>query len=421
MQATNGSDCWQFARERGLAPPASGGWLVSDEGLETLNLWRQRIADYPDSFKLDAAIRKELPFDRAVAISGQLALSEKVKRKFPDFPFLLVTDKGLQQATDSLIAQYKRDVALKELASESVRFADLCCGIGGDLIAFAKAVPSVGVDIDPTTAIFAQTNCRLAGTDAKVCCCSAEEFDLSNCNLIHIDPDRRPGGRRTTNADFFQPPREFIDQFVSRVGRVIVKSAPGASIPESWRQNAQWEWIEHNGECKQAVGWFGFESRPGDTIRATIVSETGAESFSAPAPKRSGVLSFQSQKTIQPSDYKYIYAPAPSLSTSGLIPAFCQSFGLSELSPGGYLGSNELLESPFVTAFEIEEVFPLNAKKVKQGLKQRDVDRIIGKKRGAVPEPEEFLKKLGFPNSAPPDAPTLLLFDKFAVLGTRIR
>ena len=97
MQATNGSDCWQFARERGLAPPASGEWLVSEDGLETLNLWRQRIADYPDSFKLDAAIRKELPFDRAVAISGQLALSEKVKRKFPDFPFLLVTDKGLQQ------------------------------------------------------------------------------------------------------------------------------------------------------------------------------------------------------------------------------------------------------------------------------------------------------------------------------------
>ena len=399
--------------------PDSIVWLVSDEGLETLNLWRQRIADYPDSFKLDAAIRKELPFDRAVAISGQLSLSEKIKRKFPDFPSLLVTDKGLQQATDSLIAQYKCDAALKELTSESVCFADLCCGIGGDLIAFAKAVSSVGVDLDPTTALFAQTNCRLAGTDAKVCCCSAEEFDLSNFNLVHIDPDRRPGGRRTTNADFFQPPREFIDQLVSRVGRVIVKSAPGASIPESWRQNAQWEWIEHNGECKQAVGWFGFDSRPGDTIRATIVTESGVESFFASAPKRSGVLSYQSQKAFQPSDCKYIYAPAPSLSTSGLIPAFCQRFCLTELSPGGYLGSNELLASPFVTAFEIEEVFPLNAKKVKQGLKQKGVDRIIVKKRGAVPEPEEFLKKLGFPNSAPPDAPTLLLFDKFAILGIR--
>ncbi|MBR0237136.1 MAG: hypothetical protein IJQ39_03490 [Thermoguttaceae bacterium] len=405
---------------QGTVPNCSGNeWLVSDDGLETLKLWRQRIAEYPDSFKLDAAIRKELPFDRAVAISGQLALNEKVKRKFPDLPFLLVTDKGLQQATDSLIAQYKRDAALKELPSESVRFADLCCGIGGDLIAFAKAVPSVGVDIDPTTALFAQTNCRLAGTDAKVFCCSAEEFDLSDYNLVHIDPDRRPSGRRTTNADFFQPPREFIDQLVSRVGQVIVKSAPGASIPELWRQNAQWEWIEHNGECKQAVGWFGFKSRLGDTIRATIVSETGVESFSAPAPKRSGVLSYQSQKTIQPSDCKYIYAPAPSLSTSGLISAFCQHFGLSELSPGGYLGSNELFVSPFVTAFEIEEVFPLNAKKVKQGLKQRGVDRIIIKKRGAVPEPEEFLKRLGFPNSASPDALTLLLFDKYAILGIR--
>ena len=405
---------------QGTVPNCSGDeWLVSDDGLETLNLWRQRIADYPDSFKLDAAIRKELPFDRAVAISGQLALSEKVKRKFPEFPSLLVTDKGLQQATDSLIAQYKRDSALKELPSEDVRFADLCCGIGGDLIAFAKVVLSVGVDLDPTTALFAQTNCRLAGTDAKVFCCSAEEYDLSNCNLIHIDPDRRPGGRRTTNAEFFQPPREFIDQLVSRVGRVIVKSAPGANIPEPWRQNAQWEWIEHNGECKQAVGWFGFESRPGDTIRATIVSESGVESFSAPAPKRSGVLSFQSQKTLQPGDCKYIYAPSPSLSTSGLIPAFCQRFGLTELSPGGYLGSNELINSPFVTAFEIVEVFSLNAKKVKQGLKQRGVDRIIVKKRGAVPEPEEFLKKLGFSNSASPDAPTLLLFDKYAILGIR--
>ena len=52
-------------------------------------------------------------------------------------------------------------------------------------------------------------------------------------------------------------------------------------------------------------------------------------------------------------------------------------------------------------------------------MKQKGVDRIIVKKRGAVPEPEEFLKKLGFPNSAPPDAPTLLLFDKYAILGIR--
>ena len=84
------------------------------------------------------------------------------------------------------------------------------------------------------------------------------------------------------------------------------------------------------------------------------------------------------------------------------------------------MGADTIIKSPFVSAFEVIEDFPLNTKIVKQALKQRGIEHIVIKKRGVTLKPEDFLKRIGLSNNATPDAPVLLLFDKHAVLGTRI-
>ncbi len=413
--------------------PSAISWLISYEGLATLNRWRQRSAEFTDALKLQNALRKEFSFDRAVAIAQQVLLNEKIKQKFPDYPFLLSTEKGIQQATDQAIAQYKSKIIASQVSSDDLSFVDMCCGIGGDLISFNKQLPCTGIDSDPITAAFAQTNCQLAGINSDVFCLDVETLNASDCTLVHIDPDRRPADKRTINPLFFKPSLSFLASLIYSVKQVVVKSAPGMIIHSSWLNMAQWEWIEHNGECKQSLGWYGFPDRPAGMLRATIVHDGGGyDTYSAPVSIPRNAHQFSNGKFLTLSTYnktiteeapvtcKYIYAPAPSLSVSGLIPAFCEQYGLEELSPGGYLGADVKIDSPFLSAFEIVEVFPISTKVVKQALKQRGIEHIVIKKRGATIKPEDYLRKIGLDNNAPPNAPVLLLFDKHAVLGKRI-
>ena len=61
--------------------PSAISWLISYEGLATVNRWRQRSVEFTDALKLQNALRKEFSFDRAVAIAQQVLLNEKIKQK----------------------------------------------------------------------------------------------------------------------------------------------------------------------------------------------------------------------------------------------------------------------------------------------------------------------------------------------------
>ena len=63
---------------------------------------------------------------------------------------MFFTRLGLEQATDAWVARYK---ATRFPAGQLL--ADLCCGIGGDLMALSERGPTRGVDRDPVAAICA--------------------------------------------------------------------------------------------------------------------------------------------------------------------------------------------------------------------------------------------------------------------------
>lgn len=395
-------------------------WLFSDAGLKEFFRWLERKTEFSDELKLTAALRKEFSSDRASALAGQILIQDKVQKKFPGVAALFATEKGIQQSTDAAIAQYKAQAALLP-ADSDLSFADLCCGIGGDLLGFSARFRAWGADADPLTALMAQTNCRLAGLKTEVFCSLAEQADVSKCEIIHIDPDRRPAGHRTTQADYFLPPLETINHIITSAQRVIIKSAPGADIPPEWQSQAHWEWIEHNGECRQAVGWFGFESaafKPGNRSAVMVDNNGGAVGFTAnyPAARRSN--SSQKHTGAIPSG-AYIYDPAPALCAADLVGAFAKENGLEEIPQCAYLTGKNLVVSPLVSAFVVDEDLPLDPRRVKAALKQRGWENVVIKKRGAVPEPDSFRKKLGVSNRALPNAPVLLLFERHAVLAQR--
>ena len=109
-------------------------WLVSADATEWLDLAAVRQAQA--TVRLAAELRHHLSLARAHLILEQVELRHRAARKFAVAASMFFAHRGLEQATDQFVAAYKAS-----RFSPAVPVADLCCGIGGDLMALAGARP----------------------------------------------------------------------------------------------------------------------------------------------------------------------------------------------------------------------------------------------------------------------------------------
>ena len=194
-------------------------WLTSDAGLS----WLDEMADSQSTLHAQVTrLRKSLTAEQAQRVLEQVNLRRRAATRFRLHQEMFFTEKGLEQATDETLARYKA----RRFGESPV--IDLCCGIGGDLLALAARGPTLGVDRDPICVHLANASLeRCLGTNSNGIpaanaaqeAASAGSFrgasvgDVEQLSVlpdvaIHIDPDRRAEGRRTTRIDFHSPSRE---------------------------------------------------------------------------------------------------------------------------------------------------------------------------------------------------------------------
>ena len=235
-------------------------WLASAEA-ETL-LREELLPKSGDVFRRTLFLRekKGLSPERASAVATLLTLREKGKKKFPDAERMFFTPVGLEQSTDAWVAAYKAS-----RFPAGVCAADVCTGVGGDLCALAGRGPTVGVEKDAVMAFIAELNlesrrlCRRSGGVSCVICMDAadfaERFPPEEVPLVHVDPDRRPAGIRSSRMEFFSPTEEVLERILAGRKLAAVKLAPGSKPPEAWCERGEMEWISRDGECRQLVAW----------------------------------------------------------------------------------------------------------------------------------------------------------------------
>ena len=107
-----------------------------------------------------ARLRGRFTTNQTHLLMEQAELRRRAKAKFTQAHQMFFTRIGLEQATDEWVAHYKasRFTAQRAGASPPPTIADLCCGIGGDLMALAANNSTIGVDRDPVIALFAAIN-----------------------------------------------------------------------------------------------------------------------------------------------------------------------------------------------------------------------------------------------------------------------
>ncbi|WP_406113989.1 THUMP-like domain-containing protein [Streptomyces sp. NBC_01014] len=371
--------------------------LLTDEGPALL----ASLRDYDPAQELAVAtrLRRAYPVELVTAALAQARLRQRAVAKFgaEDAYRMFFTPNGVEQSTRRSVAEH-RARRLAELDVRSV--ADLCCGIGGDAIALARAGISVlAVDRDPLTAAVAGANAVALGLSdlIEVRCADVQEIDTapysapSNAapsgtapsdtashGAVFVDPARRGGRGRIFNPEAYSPPLSWATEAV-RGGTGAIKIAPG--IPhEMIPADAEAEWISDGGDVKEAVLWFG--TRPG--LRRATLLPSGAVLTGRGLP----------DPPVRPLG-RYLYEP-----DGAVIRAHLVAEAAEELDGGlidetiAYITADELRPTPYATAYEITDALPFGLKKLKALLREREVGNLTVKKRGSAVEPEEVRRKV---------------------------
>ncbi|MEF9905818.1 class I SAM-dependent methyltransferase [Streptomyces sp. P9-A2] len=393
------------------APPLAP--LLTPEGRALLD--EVRDTDPARELAVATRLRRDHPAELVSAALGQARLRQRAVTKFgaEDAGRMFFTPNGVEQSTRASVAAYRAG-RLKELGVTSV--ADLCCGIGGDAIALARAgIRVLAVDRDPLTAATARANADALGLAALIEVREADvtEVDTAGYDAVFVDPARRGGRGRIFDPEACSPPLSWAIEAARRAPlAAALKVAPG--IPhEAVPGDAEAEWISDGGDVKEAVLWFGtgqVTAGPGTApaIRATLL----------PGP-RTLLSRGLPDPAVRPPG-RYLYEPDGAVIRSHLVAEVAEQLDGGLIDPMiAYVTADEHRPTPYATAYEITDRLPFNVKKLKALLRERRVGTLTVKKRGSAVEPEELRRKaLPKPHGTASvtvfltrvaDAPTMLL------------
>lgn len=349
-------------------------------------------------------LRKSLSPERARLIVEQIALRRRAVTKFGALAArMFFTPVQLEQATDCQIAAYKAERFHR--VGEGRLIQDYCCGIGGDLIAFAARGLAFGWELSPVARLLVEKNLA-AAADAYVgdgsVKGSVHEADVTELapaatDIWHVDPDRRTDGRRSTTLEHHSPGPDVIDRWRSAAPDGAVKLAPGSEPPEHWQRDGELEWITSQRECRQLVVWFGqLATAPGQRRASVLIPHQRGDDAAYQVPESASFVGDPDEScSAVDTPQRYLYDPDPAIIAGHLLGAIANNYGLRSLGSGGaYLTGDEELANPLLSSFEIEESLPLRTAAVADWLAARNVGRVEVKKRGVTIDPEKFRRDL---------------------------
>lgn len=366
----------------------SDQWLLGDQAKQVLV---DAAASPLASHQLTARLRKQLSPEQVHRLLELVELRRRGARKFSSAERMYFTRTLLEQSTDQWIARYKAT-----RFADGKKVADLCCGIGGDAFALAEVCDELlCCDRSPTAIAYCERNMdallEQPTGEIRFECGDATAIDVAALDAWHIDPDRRPAGKRSVRAERHEPPDEAIDRLLERNANAAIKLAPGGEPPTRWVEAGELEWISRGGECKQLVVWLGeLAADPG--VRRATVLKAGGEHANVVRTMVGSPVEFVPQGHAVD---RYLYEPDPAVLAADLAGTLAERHGWWMFaSTTGYLTGKEQVDEPACAAFEVLDVLPLKRKVVASYLRERKIGRLEIKHRSIDLSPDELRKQL---------------------------
>ena len=324
-------------------------------------------------------LRQQFPADLVAAALTQLDLRVRAADKFDDPGRLLFTRAGLEQASTARVAAHRAT----RFASYT-RVADLCCGIGGDLLALAAVVPDVlAVDRDPVHLRLALHNAEALGFTVAGFLGGAESADLSGVEAAFVDPARRAEGRRLGSA-YGSPSLAWCRELSARLP-VAVKAAPGidrAVVPIGW----ELEFVAQDGELKEAALWS--PGLAGAARRATVLSGSAVHTMAADSAEAGAAAPVAAPGA-------FVLDPSPAVTRAGLVGRLAEELGAWQIDPMiAFLCAAAPVPTAFGRWFAVEASMPWNVRTLSATLAAADVGTVDLRRRGLAGDVEDIRKRL---------------------------
>jgi SAM-dependent methyltransferase len=365
-------------------------YLLTDAGQRLLADATEQLRESDELAAADRLRRGGAdPAHVAAAVTQVRLRAAAVDKLGPEAEVMYFTPDGLEQATHRTVSARR---AARVAAAGRRRVVDLCCGVGSDLIAFARAGLQVtGVERDPIAAAVATANLAALGLDGDIEVADALGYPTSiNTNdAVFIDPARRDRGGRVFDPDRYSPSWSHVEALV-RSG-AIAKVAPG--IPhELVPDGVEAEWVSLGGRLREATLW---PAGLAQTMRrATVLARDGSaaqltgDEPDDGAPPTGGVGQF-------------LYEPDDAVVRAHLVRDFAASVGGWLLDPHlAYVSADTEQPTSLGSAYRVVETLPYREKALRAALRARDVGAVQIKKRGIAITPEELRSRLRLRGSA---------------------
>lgn len=357
--------------------PDDIAFLRSERGHRCLAAYADSDISDTNTLPLLTSLRKSLSLAEASAVLTTLRLRKRAVAKFPRFAGdMLFTEAGLQQASHPLARRYRAGLV------ESTDVLDVCCGIGGDSLAFAEAGKEVlGLDIDPVRIAIARHNAATMGRCAAFQVADATRAIPSGFDGIFFDPGRRDRqGRRLRHVELYQPPLSLVRGW--QADEIFVKLSPAVDLRQLASYGGQVEFISAKGQLTEALLWLHLAPSP---PRATLLGDDGARHLTRGHPAG---IEITAPRT-------WLFEPDPAVLRAGLVQDLAQELGASMIDDTiAYLTMDARLETLWGRYWKILDWMPFQLKRLRRYLIERGVGRVTVKTRGFAMTPDELIARL---------------------------
>ncbi len=302
----------------------------------------------------------------------QALLRERARAKHPRGAELWWTGPALEQASSY-------DLAAHRARRYTGPVLDLCCSVGGDLLALPQG--SAGVDLDEARLLLAQANADVLGRDVALLRADVTTLRLPAGADVVVDPGRRAGGRRVFDPRAYSPPLDVVLGWRERVRSLVVKVAPGVDH-EALPADLEVEVVSLRGEVKEAV-LVGGAVRTGARRTATLLPSGDVLTDRAvPAPE------------VRPPG-RWLLEPDGAVVRAHLVAQVAAQVGgwlVDETI--AYVSADARTPTPYGRWFEVLELLPFGLKPLRERLRAHDAGPLVVKKRGTAVEPDVLRKQL---------------------------
>jgi hypothetical protein len=342
--------------------------LLSARGQELLE--RLAIEDSLD-LALGTRLRREYPADLVAAALAQHELRLAARAKFSRAMDMLFTRAGLEQSSAERIGRHRA-----RRFGQIKLVADLCCGIGGDLVTLPAAL---AVDRDELHARLARYNAAIYQTQVAAVVADVRDLRLGGVDAVFIDPARRTAtGRMRTGTS--EPPLEWC--FELPVARTAIKAAPGVDlgiVPQGWEA----EFIADGRDLKEATLWSpSFATVP---RRATVLTDGGEATLLPDAGPNVPVA----------APGEYLLDPNPAVTRAGLVEELARQVDGWKIDDRiAFIAADRLVTTPFARTLRVLDSAPWNEKDFAKRLRAFGIGAADIRRRGLAGDVEQIRRRL---------------------------